>query len=32
MPLNIFNNSASFARPNDMTGYTAGDLEINSKT
>jgi hypothetical protein len=32
MPLTIFNNSASFTRPNDTTAYSANDLVANLTT
>lgn len=32
MAMNIFNNSASFTRPNDTTAYSIGDLVANSTT
>jgi hypothetical protein len=32
MGMNIFNNSASFARPNDALQYAIGDLVANSTT
>jgi hypothetical protein len=32
MPLTIFNNSASFTRPNDTTAFEANALVANSTT
>jgi hypothetical protein len=32
MAMNLFNNSASFTRPNDTTAYSIGDLVANSIT